>query len=116
MARQTRNVPLQTLTREQLEKRIDLLERVNRTAIGYADQYSKQVARIGAIARAVKRAGVTLQDRIALVEAMEALADQAETEAALDRDCIEWVCACPPEEWDDVHAELNRMPADATRH
>jgi hypothetical protein len=116
MTKQTLGVTLQSLTRDQLEKRIALLERVNRTAIHNADQYSKQVARIGALARAVRRAGVTLPDRIALVEAVEALAAQAETEATLDRDCIEWVCACPPQEWDEMDAELNAMPASSTKH
>jgi hypothetical protein len=116
MTRPTPVVTVQTLTREQLEKRIALLERVNRTSINHADQYSKQMARIGALARAVRRAGVTLSDRIALVEALEALADQAQTEATLDKDCIEWVCACPLEEWDEMDAELNATPAAATQH
>jgi hypothetical protein len=107
---------LKSLTREQLEKRITLLERINRTAVNNADQYSKQVARIAALARAVRRSGVTLTDRIALVEAVEQIAAHAEVEATLDKDCIDWVCDCPPEEWDDMDLKLNSAPVVSTKH
>src|SRR5690242_15864017 len=59
-----------TITREQLERRVDLLERVNRVAAMNAEQFSKHAAKMGALARAVRRSGVTLADRIAMVEAV----------------------------------------------
>jgi hypothetical protein len=96
-----------TITREQLERRVELLERVNRASVINAGQFGKHAAKIGALARAVQRPRVTLADRIALVETVEYLAALAESEAKLDEKCIEWVCACPPEEWDEVDAQLS---------
>jgi hypothetical protein len=105
-----------TITREQLERRVDLLERVNRVAAMNAEQFSKHAAKMGALARAVRRSGVTLADRIAMVEAVEQLASLAESEATLDEKCIEWVCECPPEEWDEVDAQLSGSREVAAAH
>jgi hypothetical protein len=110
----TNNTP--TITRDQLTRRVDLLERVNRVAAMNAGQFSKQAERIGALARAVRRSGVTLADRVALVEAVEQLARLAESEATLDEKCIEWVCDCPPEEWDEVDAQLSGSRELAAAH
>jgi hypothetical protein len=116
MTKDTTLDTLQPLTREQLVKRIVLLDRVNRNAMLNAERYSQQVAKIGALARAVKRSRVTLADRIALVDAVEELAAHAESEALLDRNCIEHVCSCPPEKWDEMDDQLNDTPASKTKH
>jgi hypothetical protein len=107
---------LQSLTREQLVKRIVFLERVTLTASQNAERFGKQAEKIGALARAIKRTRVALADRIALVEAVEYLAATAESDATLDKQCIEFASTCSPDEWDQFEASVTEDAATSTKH
>jgi hypothetical protein len=113
MAQQITLEGLQLLTHDQLARRLILLNRVNAAAMQNAERFSYEVAKIAALARAIRRPGVSLIDRIAMLETVEAMAAQAASDATLDRKCIEYFCECPPNEWDEVEQELNSESADA---
>ena len=98
---------LQSLTHDQLARRLILLGRVNATAMQNAERFSNEAATIAALARAIRRQGASLIDRVAMIELVEQLASTAESEAALDRQSIEYFCACPPQEWDEIEERLS---------
>jgi hypothetical protein len=77
---------------------------------------TSDAAKIAALARAIRRTGVSLVDRVAMLEAVEQLANLAESEAALDRQCFEYFCDCSRDQWDDVERQLNGSPDSATQH
>ena len=81
-----------------------------------ADRFSKHAERIAALARAIKSAELSLVDRITLVEAVEYLAATAETDAALDKECIRHACTCVPDEWDKFDPGVLEEAAAATKH
>jgi hypothetical protein len=107
---------LQSLSRDQLARRLILLSHVNATAMQNAERFSDEAAKIAALARAIRRQGVSLVDRVAMLETVEQLANHAESEAALDRQCIEYFFDCPPDQWDDVEHQLIGSPDSATKH
>ncbi|CAB3759017.1 hypothetical protein [Paraburkholderia solisilvae] len=107
---------LQSLTHDQLARRLILLNRVNATAMENAERFSDEAAKIAALARAIRRPGVSLVDRVAMLETVVQLAHHAETEAALDRQCIEYFCNCPPDEWDVIEQQINGAFDPATMH
>jgi hypothetical protein len=107
---------LQSLTHDQIARRLVLLNRVNATAMENAERFSDQAAKIAALARAIRRAGVSLIDRVAMLETIEQLATLAESEAALDRNCIEYFCDCPPDQWDCIEYQLNNESDPVTKH
>ncbi|TDY37743.1 hypothetical protein BX592_1353 [Paraburkholderia rhizosphaerae] len=81
-----------------------------------AERFSDEAAKIAALARAIRRSGVSLIDRVAMLETVEQLATHAESEAALDRQCIEYFCACPPHEWDNPEAQFADALSAPTMH
>jgi N-acyl-D-aspartate/D-glutamate deacylase len=107
---------LQSLTHDQIARRLILLNRVNATAMQSAERFSDEAAKIAALARAIRRSGVSLIDRVAMLETIEHLATLAESEAALDRNCIEYFCDSSPERWDDIEHELSSTSDPVTRH
>lgn len=116
MTKQTTLTSPDSPTREQLVRRVAFLERVTLTASMNADRFSKHAERIAALARAIKSAELSLVDRITLVEAVEFLAATAETDAALDKECIRYACTCAPDEWDQFDPGILEEAAAATKH
>jgi hypothetical protein len=107
---------LQSLTHDQIARRLVLLNRVNATAMQNAERFSDEAAKIAVLARAIRRSGVPLIDRVAMLETIEQLATLAESEAALDRNCIEYFCDCPPDQWDHIEHQLNNAREPVTTH
>ncbi|GAB7522228.1 hypothetical protein [Paraburkholderia sp. 2C] len=107
---------LQSLTHDQIARRLILLNRVNATAMANAERFSDEAAKIAALARAIRRSGVSLIDRVAMLDTIEHLATLAESEAALDRNCIEYFCDCEPDRWDDIELLLNSASDPVTKH
>ena len=107
---------LQSLTHDQIARRLILLNRVNATAMENAERFSDEAAKIAALARAIRRPGVSLVDRVAMLETIENLATLAESEAALDRNCIEYFCDCTPDQWDHIEHELSNASDPLTTH
>jgi hypothetical protein len=107
---------LQSLTHDQIARRLVLLNRVNATAMENAGRFSDEAAKIAALARAIRRPGVSLVDRVVMLETIEQLATHAESEAALDRNCIEYFCDCPPDQWDHIEHQLDNASDPVTKH
>jgi len=107
---------LQSLTHDQIARRLVLLSRVNETAMENAERFSDEAAKIAALARAIRRSGVSLVDRVAMLKTIEQLATHAESEAALDRNCIEYFCDCTPDQWDYLEHQLNSTSDTLTTH
>jgi hypothetical protein len=107
---------LQSLTHDQIARRLILLNRVNATAMENAERFSDEAAKIAALARAIRRPGVSLVDRVAMLETIENLATLAESEAALDRNCIEYFCDSTPDQWDHIEHELSNASDPVAAH
>jgi hypothetical protein len=71
-------------TPEQLASRVAMLERVAEVATKNASRHREQIARIGAMTRAISSHHTSIEDRIALIAALEQIAHTLMIEAELD--------------------------------
>jgi hypothetical protein len=51
-----------------------------------------------------------------MLETIEHLATLAESEAVLDRNCIEYFCDSTPDQWDHIEHQLNSASEPVTKH
>jgi predicted metal-dependent hydrolase len=104
------------LTPEQLASRVAALEHVTDIATRNAVRHREQIARIGAMTRAIASNRTSVEDRVALIAALEQIADTLMLEAELDVEQLRYASephACFHELDED---ELMREAAQSTQH